>query len=105
MFILLIENKKVIDWIKRKLNFIKENATIENVKSSEQNELTQSLIEITQLDFETAISRVQPSSKREGFATVPDVSWNDIGALQNVREELKIAVLVYFIFFLKYLII
>jgi ribosome biogenesis ATPase len=86
---------KVIDWIKRKLNYIKENSSpIENVKSSEQTELPQSLIEITQHDFDTAIRRVQPSSKREGFATVPDVSWNDIGALQNVREELKIAVLV-----------
>jgi ribosome biogenesis ATPase len=36
---------------------------------------------------------VQPSSKREGFATVPDVSWDDIGALQTVREELKTAIL------------
>jgi hypothetical protein len=25
---------------------------------------------------------------------VPDVSWEDIGALQNVREELKTAILV-----------
>ena len=44
--------------------------------------------------YKTAISRVQPSSKREGFATVPDVSWDDIGALQNVRDELKTAILV-----------
>jgi ribosome biogenesis ATPase len=36
---------------------------------------------------------VQPSSKREGFATVPNVSWEDIGALSNVREELKTAIL------------
>ena len=42
--------------------------------------------------------RVQPSSKREGFATVPDVSWDDIGALQNVRDELKTAILVILIF-------
>ena len=44
-------------------------------------------------NWKTAIRRVQPSSKREGFATVPDVSWEDIGALQNVREELKTAIL------------
>ncbi len=36
---------------------------------------------------------MQPSSKREGFATVPNVSWEDIGALSNVREELKTAIL------------
>jgi ribosome biogenesis ATPase len=52
-----------------------------------------SLIEINQTDFETAIRRVQPSAKREGFATVPDVSWDDVGALSNVREELQTAVL------------
>jgi SpoVK/Ycf46/Vps4 family AAA+-type ATPase len=52
------------------------------------------------LYLKTAITRVQPSSKREGFATVPDVSWDDIGALQNVRDELKTAILVkYFLNF------
>jgi len=33
----------------------------------------------TRQDFEEAIKKVQPSAKREGFATVPDVSWSDIG--------------------------
>lgn len=37
---------------------------------------------------------VQPSAKREGFATVPDVTWDDIGALSDVREELQMAILV-----------
>ena len=37
---------------------------------------------------------VQPSSKREGFATVPDVTFDDIGALKDVREELTMAILV-----------
>jgi SpoVK/Ycf46/Vps4 family AAA+-type ATPase len=40
------------------------------------------------------LKRVQPSSKREGFATVPDVSWSDVGALENIREELSLAILV-----------
>ena len=37
---------------------------------------------------------MQPSSKREGFVTVPDITWDDVGALENVREELSIAILV-----------
>ena len=37
---------------------------------------------------------VQPSAKREGFATVPDVTWEDVGALESVREELSYAILV-----------
>ncbi|KAI7850320.1 P-loop containing nucleoside triphosphate hydrolase protein [Circinella umbellata] len=47
---------------------------------------------ITEHDFHLALPKVQPSSKREGFATVPDVSWDDIGALQFVRDELRMAV-------------
>lgn len=35
---------------------------------------------------------ITPSSKREGFATIPDVSWNDIGALEDVRKELQQAI-------------
>lgn len=48
---------------------------------------------ITMDDFLAAIPLVQPSSKREGFATVPDVSWDDIGALGSIREELTLSVL------------
>uniref|UniRef100_H2Z3R7 AAA+ ATPase domain-containing protein n=1 Tax=Ciona savignyi TaxID=51511 RepID=H2Z3R7_CIOSA len=44
-------------------------------------------------DFEVALNNVQPSAKREGFATVPDITWDDVGALQNMREELSIAIL------------
>ena len=35
-------------------------------------------------DFEGAIKKVQPSVRREGFATTPDVTWDDVGALQEV---------------------
>ena len=48
---------------------------------------------ITMDDFLAAVPHVQPSSKREGFATVPDVSWDDIGALSSIREELTLSVL------------
>lgn len=45
-------------------------------------------------DFKQALKSVQPSSKREGFATVPDVTWEDIGSLGNIREELQMSILV-----------
>ena len=41
---------------------------------------------ITQQDFEAAIKKVQPSVRREGFATTPDVTWDDIGSLAEVCE-------------------
>ena len=49
-------------------------------------------LHITFTDFNEALSQVQPSSKREGFATVPDVTWEDIGALHSTREELHMAI-------------
>ena len=39
-------------------------------------------------DFVAAAKSIQPSAKREGFAVVPDVTWADLGALAEVREEL-----------------
>ncbi|KIH62134.1 ATPase, AAA family [Ancylostoma duodenale] len=47
-------------------------------------------------DFERALENVQPSAKREGFATVPNVSWQDIGALSDIRQELEWNILVCF---------
>lgn len=49
---------------------------------------------IVEEDFKQALSSVQPSAKREGFATVPDVTWDDVGSLVDVREELKMSILV-----------
>lgn len=49
-------------------------------------------ISITTDDFLIALPKIQPSSKREGFATVPETTWADIGALRPVREELLTAI-------------
>ncbi|KZF25526.1 putative AAA family ATPase/60S ribosome export protein Rix7 [Xylona heveae TC161] len=49
-------------------------------------------VSITHEDFLNALPKIQPSSKREGFATVPDTTWEDIGALQAIREELQTAI-------------
>ena len=47
---------------------------------------------ISNEDFSDALPKIQPSSKREGFATIPDTTWADIGALRAVREELLTAI-------------
>ncbi|XP_034080749.1 nuclear valosin-containing protein-like isoform X2 [Gymnodraco acuticeps] len=50
-------------------------------------------LSILMSDFQASLASVQPSAKREGFATVPDVTWEDVGALQDIREELTMAIL------------
>ncbi|KAK7511062.1 P-loop containing nucleoside triphosphate hydrolase protein [Phyllosticta citriasiana] len=47
---------------------------------------------ITMKAFLEVLPHIQPSSKREGFATIPDITWEDIGALGEIRKELKAAV-------------
>ncbi|KAL8709473.1 MAG: hypothetical protein Q9220_005856 [cf. Caloplaca sp. 1 TL-2023] len=49
-------------------------------------------VALTNEDFRSALPKIQPSSKREGFATIPDTTWADIGALRPVREELLTAI-------------
>ncbi|CAE7748913.1 unnamed protein product [Symbiodinium pilosum] len=43
-------------------------------------------------DFSAALTRVQPSARREGFTTIPDVKWEDVGALQEVQADMDAAV-------------
>jgi ribosome biogenesis ATPase len=47
---------------------------------------------ITYNDFLAAVPKVQPSAKREGFATIPDTTWSHIGALHEVRKQLEMAI-------------
>ncbi|WP_372891383.1 CDC48 family AAA ATPase [Rhodosalinus sp.] len=44
---------------------------------------------VTRADFENALRRVQPSAMREIMIQVPNVSWDDIGGLSEVRETMK----------------
>ena len=55
-------------------------------------ELELAALTLTMVDFQAALSRVQPSAKREGFATTPEVTWADVGALTDVRRELEDAI-------------
>ena len=49
-------------------------------------------VSVSNADFFTALPKIQPSSKREGFATIPDTTWADIGALGTIRDELVTAI-------------
>jgi transitional endoplasmic reticulum ATPase len=46
-------------------------------------------IEVTMADFEAALCEVEPSALREVLVEVPDVGWDDIGGLANVKQELR----------------
>ncbi|CAI7600121.1 unnamed protein product [Penicillium bialowiezense] len=64
---------------------------INHAKDTPMGEETEVVL-VSNADFFTALPKIQPSSKREGFATIPDTTWADIGALGGIREELVTAI-------------
>ena len=46
-------------------------------------------IDVTMDDFVNALRVVEPSALREVFVEVPNVKWEDIGGLEEVKEEMK----------------
>lgn len=50
-------------------------------------------VRVTFDHFKTAIEKTQPAAKREGFSTIPDTTWAQIGALDDVRRELMMNII------------
>ncbi|XP_022120517.1 nuclear valosin-containing protein-like [Pieris rapae] len=48
---------------------------------------------LSQEDFLMALKTTKPCAVREGIVTVPDVTWDDVGSLSQVRKDLQLAVL------------
>ena len=49
-------------------------------------------IQVTWDDFKNALKDMQPSTMREVLVEKPNVKWDDIGALEDAKQELKEAV-------------
>ncbi|GBE56631.1 ATP-dependent zinc metalloprotease FtsH [archaeon BMS3Bbin16] len=46
-------------------------------------------LEVTRSDFLDALKIVDPSALREVFVEVPDISWEDVGGLPDIKETLR----------------
>ncbi|KAF6245954.1 CDC48 family AAA ATPase [Nitrosopumilus sp. b2] len=49
-------------------------------------------IQITSEDFRDALKEVRPSALREVQVQIPDVGWDDVGGLDELKEELREAI-------------
>jgi len=47
---------------------------------------------VTKDDFKEALKEIQPSALREVLVQIPDIGWDDIGGLENAKQELQEAV-------------
>ncbi|MFB6135723.1 MAG: AAA family ATPase, partial [Halobacteriaceae archaeon] len=46
-------------------------------------------IQVTEEDFKEALKGIEPSALREVFVEVPDVTWEDVGGLDDTKERLR----------------
>eukprot|EP00347_Sterkiella_histriomuscorum_P014105 403362151 len=82
--------------VERIINLRSETMAITKTNQENNEELEQipglKDVYINVEDFKLASKRVQPSAQREGFTTVPNTTWNDVGALSKVRQELQMTI-------------
>jgi transitional endoplasmic reticulum ATPase len=67
---------------------------VEKIDLSEEKISTEILqkIKITSDDFKDALKEVRPSALREVQVQIPNVNWDDVGGLDELKEELQEAV-------------
>jgi transitional endoplasmic reticulum ATPase len=46
-------------------------------------------IQVTEDDFKAALKGIEPSALREVFVEVPDVTWDQVGGLEDTKERLR----------------
>lgn len=79
--------KRIIDERKHELS---QDLMSENTKGWWREpwlpeEITKLAIKMS--DFEEAVIMVQPSARREGFSSIPNVKWEDVGGLDSLRHD------------------
>ncbi len=65
---------------------------LERVLEAEELPGIEEELKVTMDDFMEALKEIEPSALREVVVEVPDVSWEDVGGLEDVKRELKEAV-------------
>ncbi len=72
------------------MSVLKRN--LPKLKVKEKEKIPQEFLEklkITDKDFREALKLVRPSAMREVLVEKPNVTWNDIGGLEDLKQELK----------------
>jgi transitional endoplasmic reticulum ATPase len=60
-----------------------------NLESDEIDAEVLEHLEVTEDDFKHALRGIEPSALREVFVEVPDVTWADVGGLEDTKERLR----------------
>ncbi len=49
-------------------------------------------LEVEKKDFEQALKEIEPSAMREVFVEIPDITWKDVGGLEDTKNQLREAI-------------
>ena len=69
------------------LNAVKRIAPTVDLDENLSDEILETLV-VTNKDFDRALKNSEPSALREIFVEIPEVSWEDIGGLENVKQQI-----------------
>ncbi|KAH8583983.1 nuclear VCP like with 2 AAA ATpase domains [Cryptosporidium sp. chipmunk genotype I] len=69
------------------------NITCSEKSISNYSNLELSSCFVSHEDILEALQNVTPSSRREGFTTIPDISWENVGALNELRVDLELRII------------
>ena len=69
------------------LNAVRRIAPMVDLEENLSDEILDSLI-VTNKDFERALKNSEPSALREIYVEIPEISWNDIGGLDSVKQQI-----------------
>ncbi len=60
-----------------------------DLETEEIDAATLERLEVTEADMKAALKGVEPSALREVFVEVPDVTWEDVGGLEDTKGRLR----------------
>jgi ribosome biogenesis ATPase len=66
---------------------------LENTQPSAMFSESPPIIPLTQEDFKKAIKDFVPSLRKDGFTVVPNITWDQVGALQAARKQLELSII------------
>jgi ATPases of the AAA+ class len=69
------------------LNAVRRIAPTVDLEENLSDEILDMLV-VTNKDFERALKNSEPSALREIYVEIPEISWNDIGGLDSVKQQI-----------------
>jgi SpoVK/Ycf46/Vps4 family AAA+-type ATPase len=72
------------------VNLLKKSGEMALIRSIENSDEE---VHLKREDILSALSKIKPLMKKDGFASIPTVKWSDVGALEGLKKELELQII------------